>query len=89
MLRIWLTALALAAALILTKELDAVHRTGLVGYCAATPTPAGATGYWRVCHRGWLSGRPDLSRDSCKRQGLAGKVEYWRCPEQIAAAPIG
>jgi hypothetical protein len=89
MLRIWLIALALAAALVLTQQLNLVHRTGLVGYCATTAKPAGAGGYWRACHSGWLSGRPDLTRDSCKREGIAGRLEYWKCPEQLAAAPTG
>ena len=85
MLRIWLTALMIAAALVVVADFHLLQRSGLLSYCATTRTPAGTSGYWRACHRGWLTGRPDLSRDSCKREGITGKLEYWRCPAPLAA----
>jgi len=44
-------------------------------------------GYWEACRPGKLEGRPNLKRKSCEPVGLAGGVEYWRCPSPIDSAP--
>jgi len=89
MLRIWLIAMLAAAVLILVRDHDLLHRTGLVGHCTTTPAPAGAKGSWHACEKGLLDGRPDLSRESCRRQGRAGSVEYWSCPARVESARAG
>jgi hypothetical protein len=89
MLRIWLMAMLAAAALVVVRDHDVLHRAGLVGYCTSAPRPAGTTGSWRACEKGALDGRPDLSRQSCTRRGLNGKVEYWSCPASVRSAPTG
>jgi hypothetical protein len=87
MLRIWLMAMCAAATLMVARDLQVFHRAGLVGYCTTSPRPAGTTGSWRACQKGTLDGRPDLSRQSCTRRGLDGKVEYWSCPARVVSGP--
>jgi hypothetical protein len=77
MLRIWLMAMLAAAVLITVKDQDVLHRAGLIGYCTITTAPPGAKSSWRVCEKGKPDGRPDLSRQSCRRQGHSHSVEYW------------
>jgi hypothetical protein len=89
MLRIWLMAMLAAAALVGVRQHDVLHRAGLVGYCTSSPRPAGTTGSWHACEKGVIDGRPDLSRNACKRRGQDGKVEFWSCPAQVDSAPIG
>jgi hypothetical protein len=89
MLRLWLIAMLAAAVLVLVKDHGLLHRTGLVGYCTATQAPVGAKGSWRACQKGVLDGRPDLSRQSCRRQGRSGSVEYWSCPARVESGPVG
>jgi hypothetical protein len=88
MLRIWLLAMLAAAVLVIAKDHDVLHRSGLIGYCARTYAPPGSSGSWRACERGVLDGRPDLSRQSCRAQGRSGKVEYWRCPATVTTSPV-
>jgi hypothetical protein len=84
LLRVVIVALLAVAVMVAIKDGRLLREAGLTGSCASTVTPAGQSGYWAACKRGKLSGRPDLSRQSCVSRGLAGKVEYWRCP-----APVG
>ncbi|MGB2875934.1 MAG: hypothetical protein WBB76_10740 [Gaiellaceae bacterium] len=88
MLRLWLIAMLAASLLAIVRGHDLLHRTGLLGSCAAMHTPVGRHGAWRSCQKGVLDGRPDLSRSSCRREGRAGAVEYWRCPARVQASPI-
>jgi hypothetical protein len=88
-LRIWLMAMLAAAVLFTVKDQDLMHRAGLIGYCTTTTPPPGGKGGWRVCEKGKLDGRPDLSRQSCVRRGHSGKVEFWSCPAKIDAGPSG
>lgn len=89
MVRIWLMAMLAAAVLIAVKDQDLLHRAGLIGYCITTAAPPGAKGSWRACEKGKLDGRPDLSRQSCRRQGQSGSVEYWSCPAKVESGPAG
>jgi hypothetical protein len=89
MLRIWLIAMLAAAVLLTVKDQDVLHRAGLLGYCTTTTAPLGVKGSWRACEKGKLDGRPDLSRQSCRRQGMSGTVEFWSCPAKIDAGPTG
>jgi hypothetical protein len=89
MVRIWLLAMLAAAVLITVKDHDVLHRAGLIGYCTTTTAPAGAQGAWRACEKGALDGRPDLTRQSCRRRGVSGSVEFWRCPAKVESGPAG
>ncbi len=89
MLRIWLIAMLAAAALVVVRDHDLLHRTDLIGHCASTTAPAGARGAWRACERGVLDGRPNLSQRSCRRQGRSGSVEFWSCPARVKSAAAG
>jgi hypothetical protein len=87
MLRIWLMAMLAAAVLATVKDHDVLHRAGLLGYCTTTTAPSGAKGAWRACEKGAIDGRPDLSHQSCRRRGVSGAVEYWRCPPRAQSRP--
>ena len=89
MLRLWLMAMLAAAVLFTVKNQDLMHRAGLIGYCTTTTPPPGGKGAWRVCEKGKLDGRPDLSRQSCVRRGHSGRVDFWSCPAKIDAGPAG
>ena len=89
MLRIWLMAMLAAAMFGVVRHTEVLHRAGLTGYCTTAPHPAGTTGHWRVCEKGVLNGRPDLSRQRCTRRGQDGSVEYWRCPARVRSAALG
>ena len=89
MVRIWLVALVAVAVMGAAKHHHVLQRAGLTGYCTAATAPAGATGSWRACHSGRLSGRPDLTRDACKKAQLVGNVEFWRCPVSVSSRALG
>ena len=85
-----LVALALiVAAMAMIKDGRALEETGLLSTCEAIAAPAGTSGYWEACSAGRIEGRPDLKRRSCISQGVAEKIEYWRCPSQIESGPSG
>ena len=42
-----------------------------------------------ACKPGKLEGRPDLTKRDCIAAGIAGKLEYWRCPAEIQATSAG
>jgi hypothetical protein len=88
-LRIFAAAICVAAALVAVKNERLIQRAGLSGSCWAVSTPPGQSGEWRACQPGRLAGRPDLSRRSCTKQGLSGRLEYWRCPAPVESSPIG
>lgn len=85
-----LVALALiVAAMAVIKDGRALEETGLLSTCEAVLAPAGQAGFWEACSPGRLEGRPDLARRSCVSQGVAEKIEYWRCPSAIESGPSG
>jgi hypothetical protein len=88
MVRVWLMAMLAAVMLVAVRDHDVLHRARLMGYCTSSPRPAGTTGDWRACEKGVLSGRPDLSRQSCTPRGQTGGVQYWRCPARVEASPV-
>ncbi len=83
MLRVFVLALAVFALMVAIKDGRLIHEAELVGSCSAVAAPAGRSGYWAACRPGKLEGRPDLSRRSCKRQGIVRGIEIWRCPAPI------
>ena len=89
MVRIWLLAMFVTVMVVAVRDHNVLHRAGLVGYCTSSARPAGTTGVWRACEKGVLDGRPDLSRQSCKRRGQNGSVEFWSCPAKVESGPVG
>ena len=87
MSRIVLAALLIVAVMVAIKNGRILRDAGLTGSCSSIARPVGQTGTWKACKRGRLEGRPDLSRQGCTAQGVAGKLEYWRCPAQLGSAP--
>lgn len=86
MIRILLVAALIAGALAVAKQERVFARSGIVHDCFAVATPVGQDGFWVACKEGWLDGYPDLSIDSCERQGRARDQEFWRCPEALSAS---
>ena len=86
MLKILLAALLIVAAMVAIKNGRVLRDAGLTGSCDSIARPVGQTGTWKVCKRGRLEGRPDLSRQGCTAEGVAGKLQYWRCPAQLGSA---
>jgi hypothetical protein len=80
MVRIWLLAVLAAAVIVAVRDHDVLHRAGLVGYCTSAPRPAGTTGDWRACKKGVLDGRPDLTRQSCRRRAASVSACCARSP---------
>jgi hypothetical protein len=38
-----------------------------------------------ACKPGKLEGRPDLSKRNCTSVASKDKIEYWRCPADLAS----
>jgi len=74
--RIWLMAMLAAAVLGTARDHDLLRRTGLIGHCTTTTAPHGAKATWRMCEKGTIDGRPNLTGNSCSRRGQAGSAEY-------------
>jgi hypothetical protein len=85
MLRVFIAAALVVAALVAVKDGRVLTRAGLVGSCSAVAAPAGQAGVWEACRAGKLEGRPDLSRHSCVSAGVRRGLEYWRCPAPVGA----
>lgn len=83
MIRIWLIAMLAAAFLVVARNTDLLHATGLLRSCSTVPAPAGRHGSWHSCRKGLLNGRTDLSKQACRSEGRAGSREYWRCPARL------
>jgi hypothetical protein len=86
MLRMFLAAALIVAAMVVIKDGRVVQDAGLTGSCSSAVTPAGETGVWKACRPGKLDGRPDLSRKACTVSGISGTVQFWRCPAPIGGA---
>jgi hypothetical protein len=83
MVRIVLLAAVIAATLVVVQRQGVLQNAGLAGYCTEVAAPAGETDHWHECRPGKLTGTPELSQASCKRAGVNGKVELWRCPTSL------
>ncbi len=84
--RIFVVAALVIAAMLVVKDGRVLRDAGLTGSCAAVAPPSGQTGVWKACKAGKLDGRPDLSRQGCTPRGIAGRIEYWRCPATISSS---
>jgi hypothetical protein len=87
MLRVFVLALAVFSLMVAIKDGGLLREAGLLGSCSAVTSPPGSSGYWQACRPGKLEGRPDLSRRSCQRHGIARGIEIWRCPAEIGTGP--
>ena len=85
---VFTAAVLIAALMVGVKDHGLLQRAGLTGSCSAIPAPKGDEHDWRRCTPGRMSGSPDLSRQSCTREGAAGKVEFWRCPTAVESSPL-
>jgi hypothetical protein len=83
MIRIWLIAMLAAALLVVARNTDLLHATGLLHSCSTVSAPSGRHGSWHSCRKGLLNGRADLSKQACHSEGRAGSREYWRCPARL------
>jgi hypothetical protein len=88
LLRVFTFAVLLVGVMVGLKNGHVLQRLELTGSCSVIATPQGQSGEWRACHAGRLAGQPDLSRNSCTRQGTAGAVVFWRCPTSIESSPL-
>jgi hypothetical protein len=84
MFRGFLAAALVVAVMVVIKDGRLLERTGVLSSCTAVAAPLGDAGYWEACRPGKLEGRPNLTRRSCTARGVAGNVEYWRCPSPVA-----
>jgi hypothetical protein len=87
MFRTFLVVALIIAAMVVIKDGRALEETGLLSSCKTVATPVGQTGYWEACRAGKLEGHPNLTRRSCTSHGVAGRLEYWRCPSPIRSGP--
>jgi hypothetical protein len=84
MLRIFLAALLVFAALITTKRERLLERAHIAGWCATYAYSDDGT-EWRACSAGRVSGAPNLKRNGCTDVGPRGNTELWRCPARLAS----
>ena len=82
-LRIVLFAAVIAATLVVVQRQGVLQNAGLTGYCTEVAAQAGETDHWHECRPGKLTGAPEMSKASCKRAGVTGNVELWRCPTPL------
>jgi hypothetical protein len=85
-----LTRIVIVAALVLgvmvaAKDHRMMRKYGITAACSVVQTQADGSEL-AACHPGRLEGRPDLSTRGCIDAGIAGTVEYWKCPAASAAA---
>jgi hypothetical protein len=79
LIRIVAVAALIVAVMVAAKDHRLMRTTGLTAACAVVQTQSDGT-LLAACHPGRLEGRPDLSGRGCIDAGIAGTVEYWRCP---------
>jgi hypothetical protein len=87
MWRIAVAAALIVCLLVAAKNGHVLRDAGLKGTCASASTPSGGQpGTWKLCKRGRLDGRPDLTRQGCTAGKPRGNLQYWRCPAQIGSS---
>ena len=85
MVKIGITIVAVAAALVAAKQSNALQRAQLLSSCSEVAAPRGDERSWQACRAGKLDGMPDLSLKSCEPQGVTGSFEYWSCPTRLSS----
>ncbi len=86
MWRIVVAAALIACVLAGVKNGRVLRDAGLTGSCSSVIASPSSPGIWKVCKRGRLEGRPDLSRQGCIAAVPSGALQYWRCPAQLGSA---
>lgn len=86
MIRVALTAAAIAAVLYGVRHERVLEEAGLFSSCSALETTVVTDSQWLGCRSGRLTGYPDLSRDNCVRAPARGPIELWRCPAPLLAS---
>lgn len=84
LLKILFVAVLLGAALVVAKQEHLFEKAGFVGYCEIVRAPTGDEGEWHGCHEGFMTGFPNLIKDSCTIESRRAGVEYWRCPVPLS-----
>lgn len=85
MIKVAITIVAVAAALVGAKQSNALERAQLLSSCSEVAAPAGDERSILACRAGKLDGMPDLSLKSCQPRGMSGSFEYWSCPTRISS----
>ncbi len=85
MIKVGITIVAIAAALVAAKQSNALERAQLLSSCSEVAAPRGDEHVWQACRAGKLDGMPDLSLKSCQPGGASGEFEYWICPTRISS----
>jgi hypothetical protein len=83
--KLLLATAVVVAVMIAVRDGRILAEAGLKGTCVATASPAGQTEWWHACSDGRITGRPDMSRHNCTRQGFRGELELWRCPAPLSS----
>jgi hypothetical protein len=81
--RVVAVAVVIFAVMIVLKDGRVLRTAGLTGTCSVVKATSGGgpeLSEVATCKAGRLEGRPDLSHRGCKRAGVTGTLEYWRCP---------
>jgi hypothetical protein len=82
--RIVVVAALIVAVMVAAKDHRLMRQTGLTAACSVVQTQSDGS-LLAACHPGRLEGRPDLSSHGCIDAGIAGTVEYWRCPAVVGS----
>jgi hypothetical protein len=82
--RIVVVAVLIVAVMVAAKDHRLMRNAGLTAACNVVQTQSDGT-QLAACHPGRLEGRPDLSNRGCIDAGIAGTVEYWRCPAKAGS----
>ena len=85
---IFVVAACILALMLVLKDGRVLKTTGLTAKCAPVSAVVQGT-VVEACKPGKLEGRPDLTKRDCITAGIAGKLEYWRCPAEIQATSAG
>ncbi|HXY85383.1 MAG TPA: hypothetical protein VEH52_07850 [Gaiellaceae bacterium] len=79
-------AALILALMVVVKDGRVLRMAGLTGGCTPVATPRGGQpGAWERCVPGKLEGAPDLSGQGCTSEQSMGKIEFWRCPDQLGS----
>lgn len=71
------------ALMVAVKDGRMLRVAGLTGSCSVVEQHADGS-QLDSCRPGKLEGRPNMSKRGCTEAGVAGPVEYWRCPAAVA-----
>jgi hypothetical protein len=85
---IFVVAACIFALMVVVKDGRVLKTTGLTAKCSPVSAVVEGT-IVEACKPGKLEGRPDLTKRDCITAGIAGKLEYWRCPAEIQATSAG